>query len=179
MNREQRLRLLLNRRADFARFLAARLGGNEADAEDLLQHGLAKAFEDEGPREDERLVPWFYQLLRNAAVDHIRSRRAAIRREEHWISESQTLSYDVAETQRQLCACLEPLINTLPAAQADLVRRCEIGREPVKTAADALGLAPNAASAILHRARAALRRKLQAFCGDCARGACLDCDCEA
>ncbi|MBC8040195.1 MAG: hypothetical protein H7Y06_06615 [Opitutaceae bacterium] len=58
------------------------------------------------------------------------------------------------------------------------IRRAELGSESVSTVAASLDLTPNAASAALHRARATLREKLRSFCGDCASGACLDCDCE-
>lgn len=178
MNRATQLETLLARRAEFRGFLAARLGGNHADAEDLLQQGLAKALASaDRLRDDERLVPWFYQLLRHALVDHVRARRAASAREERWTAEAHALAPDAAETARQLCRCLEPLVETLPGNQAELIRRTELGDEPVQQVARSLGLTPNAASATLHRARTALREKLRAFCGDCASGACLDCDC--
>lgn len=169
------LPVLLARREDFLGFLAARLGGNHADAEDVLQHGLAKALAAAPTlRDNERLVPWFYQLLRHALVDHIRARQSATAREHLWTSDT----IATAETEHHLCACLDPLIATLPPAQASLIRRAELGSESVSTVAASLGLTPNAASAALHRARATLREKLRAFCGNCASGACLDCDCE-
>jgi RNA polymerase sigma-70 factor (ECF subfamily) len=175
MHRDAQLQILLARREAFLGFLTARLGGDRAEAEDLLQHGLAKAFATAPQlRDEERLVPWFYQLLRHALIDRVRSRRSAAAREHEWTA--QHLS--APETHRQLCACLEPLLATLPPKQAALVRRCELGEESVSHVAPSLGLSPGAASVALHRARAALREKLRAFCGDCAQGACLDCDCE-
>jgi len=167
---------LLARREEFHAFLTARLGGNHADAEDVLQHGFTKAIASAGTlREDERLVPWFYQLLRHALIDHIRARRAAADREHRWADD--TLGLASTEATRHLCRCLEPLVATLPPVQAALVRRAELGNESVSTVAVSLGLTPNAASVALHRARATLRAKLVSFCGDCASGACLDCDC--
>ncbi|MFA6289682.1 MAG: sigma-70 family RNA polymerase sigma factor [Opitutaceae bacterium] len=174
---EQILATLLTRRGELHAFLSARLGGNHADAEDVLQHGFAKALASAGAlRDDERLVPWFYQLLRHALIDHIRARRAATDREHRWADESPALAS--VETERHLCRCLEPLVATLPPAQAELIRRAELGDESVSAVASSLGLTANAASAALHRARASLRAKLVSFCGDCASGACLDCDCE-
>lgn len=174
-NTAELLPLLLARREAFLAFLTARLGGNRADAEDVLQHGFAKALAAAGTVRDEaRLVPWFYQLLRHALVDHIRSRQAAIVREHQWVADAA----NQAEIERHLCACLEPLVATLPAAQAELIRRAELGAESVAAVGTSLGLTPNAASVALYRARASLREKLRAFCGDCASGACLDCDCE-
>ena len=175
MHRDSQLQILLARREAFLGFLVARLGGDRAEAEDLLQQGFAKALATAPQlRDEERLVPWFYQLLRHALIDRVRSRRSAAAREHEWAA--QHLS--APETTHQLCACLEPLLSALPPTQAALVRRCELGEESVQSAAAALGLTPGAASAALHRARAALREKLRAFCGDCADGACLDCDCE-
>ncbi len=174
MHRDAQLQILLARREAFLGFLAARLGGDRAEAEDLLQQGFAKALATAPQlRDEERLVPWFYQLLRNALIDRIRSRRSAAAREEDWAEHH----LSEPETRRQLCACLEPLLDTLPPKHATLLRRCELGEEPVAPVASALGLTANAASVALHRARNALRAKLLAFCGDCADGACLDCDC--
>ena len=179
MTPDAQLATLLARRAEFRGWIATRLGGNHAEAEDVLQHGLIKALASAHTlRDDERLVPWFYQLLRHALVDHVRARRAVTQREERWTTESHALARDNAEAERILCRCLEPLIDTLPGDQAELIRRAELNNEPVKHIAASLGLTPNAASAALHRARANLRAKLVSFCSDCASGACLDCTCE-
>lgn len=57
---------LLAHRDAFKGFLNSRIG-SEADAEDLLQSGLVKALERAGEiKEHEKIVPWFYQVLRNA-----------------------------------------------------------------------------------------------------------------
>lgn len=166
---------LLAHRHAFKAFLASRVG-NDADAEDLLQHGLVKAMERGGEIKDgEKVVAWFYQLLRNVLIDHVRSRNAAARRDDAWASSAITLSDD-HEAERLLCGCFEKLLPTLRPAQAELIRRVELKGEPVGDAARAIGISANNASVTLHRARAELRKKLMDFCGDCA---CLDrCECE-
>lgn len=175
MIREEQLRVLLERREAFLGFLAARLGGDHTEAEDLLQQGFSKVLATaSGPRDDERLVPWFYRLLRNTLIDRARSRQSSAAREHDWAADQ----LSAPETTRQLCTCIEPLLATLPPTQAALLQRCELGQAPVAVVAASLGMTPNAASVTLHRARTALREKLRAFCGDCASGACLDCDCE-
>jgi RNA polymerase sigma-70 factor (ECF subfamily) len=173
------LDVLLARREAFLGFLAARLNNNRADAEDVLQHGFSKALASTDTlRGNDRIVPWFYQLLRHVLIDHLRARHAATEREQRWTAESISFSEtDHAETERRLCACLEPLIATLPSVQAELIRRCELADQPVSEVATALGMTPNAASVALHRARKTLRTKLMAFCGPCASSACLNCDC--
>jgi RNA polymerase sigma-70 factor (ECF subfamily) len=167
---------ILEHRPAFKAFLAARLGGNESEAEDLLQNGLVKALERAGEiRNEEKAVAWFYQLLRNTLIDHQRSRAAAAKREAVWADHALTNNVD-AEAERQICACFEKLLPTLKPAHEALLRQVDLQDEPVAQAAANLGITPNNASVTLHRARRDLRSKLIDFCGDCA---CLDdCECE-
>lgn len=170
---------LLAQRAAFKAFLAARVG-NDADAEDLLQHGLAKALRHAAEIKDtERAVAWFYQLLRNVVIDHARSRAAARQRDDAWAADAGTLASPAgaAAAEREICGCFERLLDTLKPAHAELLRRVELHGDSVSAAARALGITANNASVTLHRARAELRKKLEAFCGPCAETACLDCDC--
>jgi RNA polymerase sigma-70 factor, ECF subfamily len=166
---------LLAHRHVFKSFLTSRIG-NEADAEDLLQNGLVKALQRSGEvKNNQKAVAWFYQVLRNVIVDHVRSRSAASRRDEAWMTDTVTLTDD-AEAERHICACFEKLLPALKPTHAELLRRVELKGEGVAQAAAALGMTPNNASVTLHRARAELRTKLVDFCGDCA---CLeDCGCE-
>lgn len=166
---------LLAQRHVFKAFLASRVG-NEAEAEDLLQNGLVKAMERGGEIKDgEKAVAWFYQVLRNVLIDHVRSRHAAAKRDDAWASSTMTLTDD-REAERHICACFERMLPAMKPAQAELVRRVELKGEPVAKVAIALGMTANNASVTLHRARAELRAKLMDFCRDCA---CLDhCECE-
>lgn len=166
---------LLAHRQVFKSFLASRIG-NETDAEDLLQNGLVKALERSAKIKDgEKAVAWFYQVLRNVLIDHVRSRSAATRRDDAWASSTITLADD-GEIERQICACFEKMLPAMKPAQAELLRRVELRGEPVAQVAVAMGITPNNASVTLHRARSELRAKLVDFCGDCA---CLEnCECE-
>lgn len=166
---------ILAHRQVFKSFLASRVG-NEADAEDLLQNGLVKALNRADEVKDgEKAVAWFYQLLRNVVIDHVRSRNAAAKREEAWATDTATLAED-ADAERHICACFEKMLPTLKPTHADLLRRVELKGESVAHAASALGMTPNNASVTLHRARGELRTRLMDFCGDCQ---CLDnCECE-
>ena len=167
---------LLAHRSAFRAFLVARVG-NEADADDLLQNGLIKAVQHAGELKDsEKTVAWFYRILRHAIIDHGRSRSAALKRDDAWATDAVTLADD-AEAARVLCGCFEHLLPSLKPAHAELLRRVDLQGESVSATAAALGLTANNASVTLHRARSELRKKLQEFCGSCANGACLDCDC--
>lgn len=168
---------LWSQREAFRAFLQSKLG-NAADAEDVLQTGLLKALQH-GPalRDDTRLTAWFYRILRHAVIDHIRSRQAARAREHAWSLDPGLTDEPSAQDERALCRCLEPLLSSLKPKQADLLRLVEFNDRPVAEAAASLGISANTASVTLHRARRQLRQQLEAFCGDCASGACLDCDC--
>lgn len=169
-----------NRNA-FKAFLIGRLG-NPSEAEDILQLGLLKAVKQAGEITDEaKLDAWFYQLLRNALVDHYRSRGAARRREDQLGQLVAALGDDIAPAPQawrsEICRCLAGVVDTLKSPQAELLRRVDLDGESVQAAAKALKLTPNNASVILHRARKELRARLEVFCGDCSEGACLNCDC--
>ena len=172
----------LNAQRDaFKAFLTARVG-SAAEAEDILQHGLLKAVQRAGELQDNaKLTAWFYQLLRHAIVDHYRSRDARRRRDDALGTLVARLGEDVAPPPRaweaQLCGCLGSIVETLKPVQAELLRRVDLDGQSVQSAARALKLTPNNASVTLHRARKELRSRLVAFCGACAAGACLDCNC--
>lgn len=177
--RSHRLAAALDsQRSAFKAFLTARVG-SEAEAEDILQNGLLKALRQAGDLQDEsKLVAWFYQLLRNALVDHFRRRGAARRRDDLLGETTAALGENVAAAwQPHLCDCLGGVIATLKPPHAELLRRVDLEGESVQIVARDLKLTPNHASVTLHRARKELRTRLENFCGDCAAGACLDCDC--
>jgi RNA polymerase sigma-70 factor (ECF subfamily) len=168
-------------RSAFKAFLAARVG-SEAEAEDILQNGLLKALQRAGELQDDaKLTAWFYQLLRNAVVDHYRARGSVRRRHDALGEMVAALGDDIAAAPKgwepQLCGCLGGVVGTLPPKHAELLRRVDLNGESVQDAAKALKMTPNNASVTLHRARKELRARLETFCGDCADGACLDCDC--
>ena len=168
---------LLAHRSAFRAFLVSRVG-NETDADDLLQNGLIKALQRADELKDgEKSVAWFYQILRNVVIDHARSRSATRRREDAWSADAVTLGDD-AEAERVLCGCFAHLLPSLKPTHAKLLRRVDLDGRPVAATAITLGMTANNASVTLHRARAELRKKLQEFCGSCADGACLDCDCD-
>lgn len=173
-------RVLNAERAAFKAFLQARVGD---DAEDLLQSGLIKAMTHAGDfSTPEHVTAWFYRVLRNAVIDHYRRHGVVRRRDEAYGTLLSSLGEDIAAAppgwERQICACLGGIIATLPARQAELLRRVDLAGVAVQDAARELGLTANNASVTLHRARRELRKKLEVFCGACAADACLDCHCE-
>lgn len=179
---DQRFTRLAAERAQWLAFLRRRVG-REVDAEDLLQVGLTRAFHHVGEvRSDEDLIAWFYRLLRHAVVDYYRKRTAEHRRTERLHSDMQAVGEDFAHPDADemlaLCACIIPRIKTLNPRYAELIQAIDLkGRSPAEVAKEQ-GATLNTINVALHRARQALRSELERFCGECAKGACLDCGCE-
>jgi RNA polymerase sigma-70 factor (ECF subfamily) len=77
-----------------------------------------------------------------------------------------------------LCTCFRELIPTLKPEYAELIERIELSNvEPAQVAAS-LGIKRNNLNIRRHRARQALRARLEETCRACARHGCLDCDCQ-
>lgn len=173
-----RVDVLVQGRARFLQFLERRMG-NRADAEDVLQTAFLRLVaQKDSLRDEERLLPWFYQLLRNLMVDHYRHRGALARLESSVAAEAEATTAGADEELLEaVCACLNDLIPALKVEHAELVRRVELGGESLQRVAGEVGITPNNASVRLHRARRALREALQDTCGACAVHGCLDCGC--
>jgi RNA polymerase sigma factor (sigma-70 family) len=173
-----RTELLVQNKARFLAFLERRLR-SLVDAEDLLQTAYLKALaEGQTVRDEEKIVPWFYQLLRNLLVDHYRRRGATARLEEHLTHETETTAViDDEELFREVCRCVKDVSEALKDEYREILLRVELGDEPLPEVASDLGITPNNASVRLHRARRALRTGLQETCGVCTEHGCLDCTC--
>jgi RNA polymerase sigma-70 factor (ECF subfamily) len=65
------------------------------------------------------------------------------------------------------------LIPTLKR-YADILRAVEVDEAPVAAVADGLGMSPGNAAVRLHRARQALRKRLDASLRTCTTHGCLD-----
>lgn len=168
--------LLENHRA-FLRFLERRLG-DRALAEDILQDAFARTIERPGHvPTDEAVIPWFYRVLRNAAVDQFRRRAAANRALEAFTLELDATSEPAADTHAEICACVMRLADTLKPEYAQALRAIEVEGMPVKAFAEREGLTANNAGVRIFRARDALKRRVAQSCGVCAEHGCADCTC--
>ena len=59
---------------EFLSFLERRVESREA-AEDILQAAFVRGLERGAGVDDEKVVAWFYRVLRNAVIDHYRTRK--------------------------------------------------------------------------------------------------------
>ena len=168
-------RLVSSHRA-FLAFLEPRVG-DRATAEDILQAAFVRAVDKaDTVAEPDSAVAWFYRLLRHALTDHYR-RRARERRALDRAEEREPPRDD--EIHEAVCACIDALLPTLEPSYATMVREVDLGERPVEEVATALGITKNNATVRLHRARRALRARLESSCGTCASHGCFECSCEA
>lgn len=172
---------LVAERAEWLAFLRRRVA-SDADAEDLLQVALLKAFHHADEiRVDENLTAWFYRLLRHALADHYRKNAAEHRRIARLHADMQASGTDhvhpAADEMLALCGCLLPRLRSLKPRYAELIWAVDFEEHSPSDVAKTKRVSVNALSVTLHRARKALRRELERFCGECAEAACLDCGC--
>lgn len=166
-------RELMSYRESVLAFLRARLRSG-ADAEDVFQQALLRAAEHASSvRDPSRARAWFFRIVRRVLADH--HARWAVRE-----AKLATLAVDLEEQTPEevaVCACSLGQLERIRPEYADILRRVDIGEEPLPRVADALGITVNNATVRLHRARKALREQLQALCGTDSIRACLDCAC--
>ncbi len=162
----------------FLAFLRPRVGSDEI-AEEILQAAFVKGVEKSGTiRDGESAVAWFYRLLRNALIDHYRKADAERRGQDRLADESQGAVAELeTELESTVCACIGGLVPTLKPEYAEMIRRVDLEGETLGSVAEALGVTSNNAGVRLHRARQALRKRLEQTCGTCTHHGCLECTC--
>jgi RNA polymerase sigma-70 factor (ECF subfamily) len=159
----------------FLDFLRRRVE-SEAIAEDMLQDAYARSLEKlDDVRNEESVVAWFYRILRNALIDHFR--RVGVEKRAHAELARDVEATFEPELRENICSCLSAVIPTLKPEYADIVGEVELRERSIADIAAEKGLTTNNATVRLHRARAALRRRLVEVCGACSIHGCLDCTC--
>ncbi len=170
------VRVLVENHRQFLAFLERRVG-SRAVAEDILQDAFVRGIDRMSTlRDGEAATAWFYRLLRNALVDHIRRRDSERRALERAAVEPEAAPDD--ELYRTVCQCVASLVDTLKPEYADAIKSVDLGGRAVRDWATASDISPNNAGVRLHRARQALKRQLERTCGTCATHGCLDCHCD-
>ena len=169
--------VLVDQHRQLLGFVERRLG-DRGRAEDVLQAAIVKGLERGGAIRDERSVmAWFYRLLRNAIVDELRRRDVERRALEGAAREAAAAADLGPELEREVCRCLHGLLPTLKDEYGRILRAIDFEGVPAAAFAEREGISPANARVRLHRARKALRHRLELSCGTCAEHGCLDCSC--
>ena len=167
---------LVSGHREFLAFLERRVE-SRAVAEDILQAAFTRSLERGTGVQEEKIVAWFYRVLRNAVIDHYRQRSTASRALEAWGREFPDLQEPEAELHQEICHCLSGLLETLKPEYRDALRIVDVEEGKLKDLAQQSGITAENAAVRIHRARAALRRRIEQACGTCAVHGCVDCSC--
>lgn len=171
------LETLLANRGRFLGFLAARLP-HKAVAEDVLQQSLLKALQKQETLESEAsIIPWFYAVLRNAVTDYYRQQSSDERKIEIYAREKQSVHALDDRFREDVCECFRDLISTLKPTYSSVLNEVDLLGKPIAEVAADLGTTQNNVMVRLHRARQALRVRLEQTCDSCAEHGCLNCTC--
>lgn len=171
------IEILLKHRSKLLAFVRHRIGDPDL-AEDLFQEALLRAFQRAPDLDNEqRLLGWFYQVLRNAIIDQYR-RNATDKRRVESAAAALPEHTPPVELENQLCECFVELLPALKPEDRDLIERLELGDETPQAAAARLGIDRNNLKVRRYRARQQLKQRLQQTCRACATHGCLDCTCK-
>jgi RNA polymerase sigma-70 factor (ECF subfamily) len=172
------LRTLVENKQRFLGFLERRLGNPELAAE-ILQEAFLKGVEKGSTlRDEESALAWCYRLLRNAVIDRQRRLSAEKGALARLAQELGSMNPGAEELEQQVCTCMAHLIGTLKPEYSEILRRVDLEDTKLETVSAELQITPNNAAVRLHRARQALRQRLEQMCGVCAHHGCLNCTCE-
>ena len=171
------LEILLENHRAFLNYLERRVG-DRGHAEDILQDAFIRVVNrPEDAPADEGIVPWFYRVLRNAAIDQFRRRGTAERALEAFARELDTHAPQ-PDLEAEICACISRLADTLKSEYAEALREIDVNGIAVKAFAEQRGLTPGNAAVRVFRAREALKKRVVESCGTCAEHGCRNCTCQ-
>lgn len=165
-------------RSEFLRFFRRRLSRPE-DAEDAFQDFCLKVIRAaQTPDDGGRVDAWLHRILRNTLTDYYRRRAARQQTETAYEAEApESVVQPGAERSDNPCRCVRDLVRTLRTDYAEVVRRADLEEEPREQIAADLGLTINNIGVRLHRARRALKEKVEEHCSTCCHGSFQNCDC--
>jgi RNA polymerase sigma-70 factor (ECF subfamily) len=166
-----------NHRA-FLAFLERRVGSRAA-AEDILQEAFVRGIGKVKAESDQSVIAWFYQSLRNAAIDYHRRHQSATKALDAFASETADHVEPDDDLRDAVCQCVRGLADTIKPELATAIKRIEVDGLAVKDYAAEVGITPGNAAVRVFRAREALRKQVARSCGSCAEHGCLDCTCGA
>ena len=171
---------LVESRRQLLAYLRRQLGSAD-EAEDVLQTFVLRALSRSGDLRDVKPVRgWLSRILVTSIADHQRQ-AARQRKRETAMSPEQLDELSIVpdpELEEAVCNCLYKLLPTLKPEHAEVVWRIDLMEETREAVAAHLGITLNALGVRLHRARQALRRRLEEMCLTCPVHGYLDCGCE-
>lgn len=167
---------LVGAHREFLAFLERRVE-SRAVAEDILQTAFVRGLEHGAGVQDEKVVAWFYRVLRNAVIDYYRHRSTSAKVLEAWGRAFTETQEPDSSLRQEICQCVTGLLTTLKPEYQDALRVVDLEDGTLNHLAQQAGITAENAAVRVHRARKALRRQLEQACGTCAEHGCFDCQC--
>ena len=132
-------------------------------------------------RETEKLRAWMRRVLETSLIDYYRAQSKKRESEQaHHDLEAALFDDDFKnELDFIVCTCLYKLLPTLRPEYAEILWHAELIGESRETIAAALNISASNLRVRLHRAREALRKRLEETCGSCPIHGYLDCGCDS
>ena len=148
-------------RAALHRFILSRIN-DPILAEDIVQEVLAKAYYRLDTLKDQgKILPWLYQITRNAIVDDYRQRRPTEALNEALLVQEMNFG---EEGEKELAQCLLPLVNQLPPPYRQAVMWSEIEGLTQKEIARKQGITLSGAKSQVQRGRKMLKELVLKCC---------------
>jgi RNA polymerase sigma-70 factor (ECF subfamily) len=132
-------------------YVAARVR-SAADADDLVQLILERAMSKAASAEIENVAGWLFGIARNAIADHHRAQAKTLITAAEALESESALGSEGHERTAVL-ACMEPLLNSLPSASAQLLRWADMEGRSMQAIAGELAITLSAAKSRVQRAR--------------------------
>ncbi len=163
---------------DLLRMLTRRIGSQD-EAVDVLHDFYVKVLSHlDDVRDTDKLRGWMRRVLESTLIDHFRDQSKRRRAEAGYhLIEPQTegLEPNLDDLDHAVCVCLYKLLPTLKSEYADVLWRADLVGEPREKIASELGVSESNLRVRLHRARQALKQRLQEVCQICPIHGYMDC----
>jgi len=159
---------LVEHHSQSAYVLAIQIVGNVDDAKDVVQQSYAKVMQQKStPSCNNELLPWFKRIVRNTAIDVVRSKAK-------WQKKDQQLKHhhELTKNEKPLCANIEvserkELLNLylmkLNPEQRELIVLRDYHDFSYENIAKILDIPKGTVMSRLHRARMALRAQIKEY----------------
>lgn len=150
-------------------FVAQRID-DPADVADLVQTVFLRVHQHVATVSDEeRLLPWLFQVTRNAIADYYRAparRRevAEVPADSPHAPSDESLHDDEDRALAELAGCVRPMLQQLPPSYRDALTRVEFEGQAQNAAASDLGISVSGMKSRVQRGRAMLRDALLKCC---------------
>lgn len=141
-----------------------------AEAEDLAQEVFLKVHQGLATfRGQCKVSTWIFQIATHAALDRLRSPLHRLSNQEQTASleavpEPAAQGHEHQPLHREMCHCIREFVDRLPLDFRTIIHLSELKELKLGEIAEVLDITPGAAKIRLHRARKALRERMEADC---------------